>query len=95
MLTDIMRAISRGRYVFRRAAQLAPVFLLILAGFVSLSTAVLRTNNVFAADHLVAHWKFDELNAGDDAKDSAGANDGVPGSVEGSAPIPSTVVPPS
>jgi LPXTG-motif cell wall-anchored protein len=41
------------------------------------------------ADHLVAHWAFDETVAGSNAEDSVGSNDGVPTN----DPAPSTDVP--
>lgn len=88
-----MRIGLKGRYTIRTTTRLASGVLLVVASFVSLATAVLETSNVYAADHLVAHWKFDETDAGDNAKDEAGTNDGIPGGFE-SLPIPSTDVPP-
>lgn len=49
---------------------------------------------VQASTDLVAHWKFDEIDAGTSAEDYIGSNDGIPGPGDGNFPIPSEEVAP-
>lgn len=82
------------KHTWLTARQIALSTMLIASSFTPLITTVWGADTAYAADHLVAQWKFDETTAGDHAEDYIGNNDGIPGTQTSVYPTPSTDVAP-